>query len=296
MTDLETIFYHIDNFCKDFEKQFEKNLLSNGKNIRKRKLSLTTSEAITISICYHLSGYKTFKGFYTKHVLIYMQNDFKNLVSYVRFIELRKKIVIPALLFLVIRQLSNCSGISFIDSFKLSVCHIRRVYSHKTLEKIASRGKTSVGWFYGMKVHLVINHKGEIVSFYITTGSTADNNATVLFKLTKDLFGKFFGDKGYIVNPEIYKKLFTEGKQLITKIRSNMKNKLMHMTDKILLKKRGIVETVGDVLKDHLNMEHTRHRSIWGFFLNIFTTLSAYQFRDKKPSIEARIEKMLGNA
>lgn len=296
MTDLETIFYHIDNFCKDFEKQFEKNLLSNGKNIRKRELSLTASEVITISICYHLSGYKTFKDFYTKHVLIYMQNDFKNLVSYVRFIELREKIVIPALLFLITRQLSSCSGISFIDSFKLSACHIRRVYSHKTLAKVASRGKTSVGWFYGMKVHLVINHKGEIVSFYITTGSTADNNESVLFKLTKNLFGKFFGDKGYIVNPEIYKKLFTAGKQLITKIRSNMKNKLMHMTDKMLLKKRGIVETVGDILKEHLNLEHTRHRSIWGFFLNIFTTLSAYQFRDKKPSIEARIEKMLTNA
>ena len=104
--------------------------------------------------------------------------------------------------------MAECTGVSFIDSFSLNVCHNRRIYSHKVFKGIAQRGKTSVGWFYGFKLHIIINHGGEIISFYITSGNVADNNEKVLKKLTQKLFGKLYGDKGYIVRPEIFEKLY----------------------------------------------------------------------------------------
>lgn len=292
MTDLVTIFCEVDDFCKEFEKQFERRLLSKGKNIRNRNIRISLSEVMTISIWYHYSGYATFKDYYTKHVQIYLKNDF-NLVSYSRFIELRKSAIMPLLIFLTTKKLDQCTGISFIDSFKLEACHIKRSASHKTLKKLAKKGKTSMGWFYGMKVHLIINHHGDILSFYISSGNQADNNDQMLFKLTKNILGKLFGDKGYLVKAPVFEHLYQQGIHLVTKIRSNMHNKLMDITDKLLLTKRGVIESVGDILKKHLHMEHTRHRSSWGFFLHIFTSLIAYQMRNKKPSIVAQLDQKL---
>lgn len=283
MTDLITIFCEIDDFCKEFKSQ-----IKIGRKRRNRSMALTMSEIMTISIWYHYSGYKTFKDYYTKHVQVYLKNEFPKLVSYNRFIELRKTIVMPMLVFLY-TLLDSCTGVSIIDSFKLEACNIKRSSSHKTLQSIAKKGKTSMGWFYGMKVHIVINHLGEIIAFYISSGNVADNNELVLFKMTKKILGKLFGDKGYIVKPERFQKLYERGIHLITKIRENMQNKLMDFTDKLLLRKRGIIESVGDILKEHLQMEHTRHRSVWSFFLHIFTSLITYQMRDKKPSLAAKI-------
>jgi len=288
MTDLVTIFYEIDNFCKEFELQIKV-----GNKKRNRSMSLTMGEVMTLSIWYHYAGHTTFKDYYTKYVQVHLTKEFPKLVSYNRFIELRKTIVIPMLIFLYTKKLSICTGISFIDSFKLEACHIRRASSHKTLKNIANKGKTSMGWFYGMKVHIIINHCGEIISFYISSGNVADNNEQVLFKLTKKILGKLFGDKGYMINPKRFKKLYESGIHLITKIRENMQNKLMNLNDKLLLRKRGIIESVGDILKEHLHMEHTRHRSIWGFFLHIFISLTFYQMREKKPSISAEFASKL---
>ncbi len=281
MTDLTTIFVEIDDFCKDFEKQIK----IGPKKERNRKSSLTISEIMTISINFHFSGYAMFKDYYEKHVKVYLKNEFPKLVSYNRFIELRKTIVMPMLIFLCSKKLSICTGISFADSFKLEACNIKRSSSHKTLKSIAKKGKTTMGWFYGMKVHIVINHQGEIITFYISSGNVADNNEIVLFKLTKQIFGKLFGDKGYMVNPKRWAEFYENSIQLITKIKENMQNKLMDFNDKLLLSKRGIIESVGDILKKHIFIEHTRHRSILGFFLHVFTSLTAYQMRDKKPSL-----------
>jgi hypothetical protein len=292
MTDLVTIFCETDDFCKYFEKQYGKKLLSNGKGIRESAMNLSMSEVMTISIWYHYTGYATFKDYYTKHVLFYLTKEFSNLVSYNRFIELRKLIVMPSLIFLTMKKLDACTGISFIDSFSLKSCTIKRAYSHKTLKNFARLGKTSMGWFYGMKVHLIINHKGEIVSFLVSPGNIADNNEQLLFKITKNIFGKLFGDKGYLVNSPLFEKLYKKGIRLVTKIRANMKNKLMPMLDKLLLRKRGMVESVGNILKNHLYMEHTRHRSPWAFFLNLSTSLIAYQMREKKPKIALDLDQI----
>jgi len=285
MADLVSIFCEIDDFCKEFESKIEKNLLSNGNGKRNRSLSLTMSEIMTISIYYHFSGYANFKDYYTKHVEVYFKNGFPKLVSYSRFIELRKLTVMVTFIFLTTKKLSSCTGISFIDSFKLESCHIKRESAHKTMKAFAKKGKTSMGWFYGMKVHISINHKGEITCFYISPGNVADNNEELLIKITKKTFGKLFGDKGYLLNKKAFESFYKKGIHFVTKIRKNMKNKFMLFTDKLLLGKRGIIECVGGILKEHLYMEHTRHRSSWGFFLHIFTSLLAYQMREKKPSL-----------
>ena len=155
---------------------------------------------------------------------------------------------------------------------------------------MAQRGHTSVGWFYGFKTHIVVNHLGEIINFAITPGNVADNNGDVLELLMQDLFGKIFGDKGYLINPEFYRRLYEKGIQLITKIRKNMKNVLMNIADKILLRKRGTIETIIGILKEGFDVEHSRHRSQKNFFCHVLSAITAYFFKPHKPSIVQNVD------
>lgn len=282
---LVDIFYHVDEFCKVFETILKSHSIKSTKKRRNRKRRLSLSEIMTICIFYHLSGYKDFKSYYKNYVLEHMKSDFEALVSYNRFIELKKETVMPLFMFLKLYALSRCTGISFIDSFCLKASHNRRIYSHKVFKGLAKRGKTSVGWFYGFKVHFVINHLGEIIDFYLTSGNIADNNVGLLEKLTESLFGKLFGDKGYIVNKSLLQKLYDSGLQIITKVRTNMKCILMNVFDKAMLKKRGTIESVIGIFKQSLGIEHSRHRSVFNFLSHIFSALAAYCFRPNKPSI-----------
>jgi len=279
---LVNIFYHIDEFCKIFEKEMQNQMIGKARN---DKNSLSLSEIMTICIYFHYSGYKNFKSYYTKYVVMHMKSDFRPLVSYNRFIELKRDTVVPLGLFLKLCCQSKCTGISFIDSFALPVCHNRRIHSHKVFLGRAQRGATSMGWFYGFKVHFIINHDGEIINFYITPGNVADNNAKLLEKITQDLFGKLIGDKGYMVNKTLFQKLYQKGIHLITKIRENMKNILMPMADKLLLRKRGTIESVIGILKECFSIEHTRHRSPTNFLSHVFSSLIAYCFKPNKPAI-----------
>jgi hypothetical protein len=280
---LTTIFYHSDEFCKFFEKEFPIRVLSDGKNIRKRDGSLKLSEIMTIVIYYQQSGYKTFKDYYTRNDEL--KSAFPGLTSYNRFVELQQKITMPLAIFTKLYALGKCDGNSYIDSFSLSVSHQKRISSHKTFKGLAARGKTSVGWFYGFKVHVIINGWGEIIDFCITSGNVVDNNTKVIEKITEKIYGKVYGDKGYLLNPELFQKLYSKGIHIVTKIRNNMKNKLMDIGDKIMLKKRGIIESVGAILKEDLNIEHSRYRSPRSLIINVFAALAAYGFRKKKPSI-----------
>lgn len=182
------------------------------------------------------------------------------------------------------RSLGKTTGISFIDSTTLDVCHNRRIDSHKVFDGIAERGKSSTGWFYGFKLHITTNEYGEILSFYITPGNVDDRNIDLIEKLTKNLFGKLFGDKGYLSQP-VFTRLYEKGITLITKVRKNMKNKLMNIEDKLLLRKRAIIESVNDFLKNICQIEHTRHRSFINFLVNVVSGVAAYSFFQKKPSI-----------
>ena len=282
---LTTIFFHIDEFCKEYKKTIEKKTLSSrviNKGGRPRIMNL--SEVLTICIYFQCSGYHTFKRYYKDYVCNVMKKDFSSLVSYNRFVELMSEAAVPLALFAMSQNSKNITGISFIDSTKLPVCKNLRIYSHKVFKGIAARGKSSTGWFYGFKLHIIINHIGEIISFWITPGNVDDKNPKLINKLTKKLYGLLFGDKGYI-SQALFEKLFNKGIKLVTNIKKNMKNKLMELYEKLLLRKRNVIESTNNILKNTLRIEHTRHRSIINFFANTFSAVAAYSFHKNKPSI-----------
>jgi hypothetical protein len=244
---------------------------------------------MTIMVGFHLSGYGTFKYYYLNDVLNYQRSYFPGLVSYNRFVELIQGSLVPLCCFLTSR-FGQCSGISFIDSTKISVCHNRRIGSHKVMAEFAARRKTSMGWFYGFKLHLVINDQGELLGVKITAGNVDDRDPVP--ELARSLSGKLFGGRGYISQP-LFDHLWEQGVQLVTKARKNMKNKLLPLFDKILLRKRSIIESVNDQLKNISQIEHSRHRSPVNFFVNLIAGLVAYTFREKKPSLNIRLPQAL---
>ena len=141
-----------------------------------------------------------------------------------------------------------------------------------------------MGWFYGFKLHLIVNDKGELLSTMLTPGNVDDRNRSLMKNLTKNIIGKLFGDKGYLSKP-LFEFLRKQGIQLITKLKRNMKNKLIPLMDKLLLRKRALIESINDELKNMCQIEHTRHRSSMNFLVNLFSGLVAYTFFPKKPSI-----------
>ena len=206
---LTKIFYDVDNFCKKFEPKWEKILI--GKN-NKFKSSLSLSEIITILIYFHHSGYRTFKDYYTRHVMVVLKPAFSNLVSYSRFVSLIKQCIFPIFVYSQ-GCLGKATGISFMDSTILTVCHARRISSHKVFKKLAKRGKTSTGWFFGFKLHVIINERGEIINYMLTSGNVDDRKPVL--SMTKGLIGKLFCDKGYL-SQKLFIKLYKQGLQIIT--------------------------------------------------------------------------------
>jgi hypothetical protein len=243
---LLNIFCEIDDFCKSFEEKWKEQLISDGKIKRLGKSTLSMSEVMTIVVWFHISGYRTFKWYYIHHVCTHLRGEFPHLVSYSRFIELMPSAIVPLCAYLYTRR-GKVTGVSFIDSIAISVCKNQRINSHKVFYGIAQRGRNSVGWFYGFKLHLIINDRGEFLAFKLTPANVDDRKPVP--GLCKDIFGKLFGDKGYI-SQELFEQLLQAGIQLITKLRKNMKNKLMSVMDKLLLRKRAVIETVSDQLKN----------------------------------------------
>lgn len=279
------IFVHVDDFCKEFEVEIAKHQLAagNGKT-RNRKASLSDSEIITILIAFHSGHFTNLKHFYLGYVCAYYRGYFPGLVAYNRFVELQQRVAVPMMLFLKTRCLGKSQGINFIDSTHINVCHNRRIHYHKVFASVAERGQCSIGWFYGFKLHLIINDKGEILSFYLTKGNVDDRNIKLMTSMTEQIFGKLFGDKGYI-SKALAELLWGNGIQMITKPRKNMKEFNISQTDKILLRKRAIIECVNDELKNICKLQHTRHRSVNNFLMNTMGALCAYHFFPKKPSL-----------
>lgn len=277
------IFCQVHDFWKQFQAEWEKVLIQNNRRHRRRASSLCMSEVMTIAILFHFSRYRTFKDYYQKQVVKYYQHYFPGLVSYNRFVELMQACCVPLSLFLSRHRVAQTKGIAFIDSTALAVCANPRIQQHQVFADTAKRGKTSTGWFYGYKLHLVINHAGQILSFCLTPGNVDDRKPVE--HLTKDLWGKLFGDKGYI-SQNLQEKLQQNGVELITKPRRNMKQKLLDCLDKLLLRKRALIESVNDFLKNTCQIEHTRHRSKSNWLVNLIAGLVAYSFLPNKPHLK----------
>jgi hypothetical protein len=260
----------------------ERELLASGQRRRRRATRLHPAEILTILILFQQSGYRTFKGFYTQHVQVALRQEFPRALSYSRFVELMPRFLVPLAIYLH-TQRGPCTGVSFIDSTSLAVCHPARIQQHRVLAVDARRGKTSVGWFYGFKLHLVVNDRGELLAFCLTPGNTDDRRPVP--RLVRRLFGKLFGDKGYISQPLAEQLFLAQGLRLITKLRKNMRNQLLDFTDRLLLRKRALIETIIDQLKNVCQIEHSRHRSPFNFLVHLLAGLTAYCHQPKKPSL-----------
>jgi Transposase DDE domain len=209
------------------------------------------------------------------------QAEFPALVSYSRLIECLPAVLVPLSAYLRTR-LGRTRGMAFIDSLPWPVCHNRRIYSHQVFAGTAQRGKSSMGWFYGFKLHFVINDEGDLLAVRFTPGNV-DDRAPVP-GLAEGLWGKLFGDRGYL-GQELFERLEQTGVQLITKLKRNMKNKLMPLWDKLLLRKRALIESVGEQLKHVCQIAHTRHRSVYNAFVHALAALVAYTWQEHKPSL-----------
>jgi hypothetical protein len=275
------IFCVVDEFCNEFDKTTEPYLLGKPS---KRPPVMSKSEVISICLLFHLSGFRCFKHFYMFYVQRHMQAEFPRTVSYNRFVELSAGVLMPMTIFLKTCCLGTCTGISFVDSTPIRVCNNKRIKRNKVFKGIADVGKSTMGWFYGFKLHIVINDKGEILNFAITQANVDDREPLKNENFLKAVFGKLFADKGYI-SEKLTQILFVNDIHLITSIRNNMKNSLMTMYDKITLRKRSVIETVNDELKNICQLEHSRHRSFTNFIVNMIAGLIAYDFLPKKPSI-----------
>lgn len=282
MDNLLETFCYVDDVCHTVNLilAHQEHLLP--AKTRGPQAGLCHSEIVCILILFHQSNARHFKGFYTNYVKRHLRQEFPGLVSYSRFITLQKDVLLH--MWCVVQGLlGEQTGITFIDSTSLDVCHIKREKQHKVFEGFAKKSKTTTGWFFGFKLHLCVNDKGELLSFWLTAAN--DSDLSCVEKLTQGLVGKIYGDKGYI-SQELTSKLAERGLNLITKLRKNMKPKMMKSYDALMLRKRALIESVIDQLKNISQIEHSRHRSTTNFMLNLLSGLAAYGLQPKKPSLD----------
>ena len=261
------LFCVIDEFCKHFEAENAGKLLlgEDGVKRRRRKASLSDSEIMTILLFFHFGTFRNFKHYYLFFIKGTLKTYFPNAVSYNRFVELESRVFFPLMFFLNLRAFGRCTGITFVDSTMIPVCHNLRRYANKVFKGIATDGKGTMGWCHGFKLHLACNDRGEIIAFVLTGANVSDKNPKVFDVLAKRLYGKLFADKGYI-SQKLFDYLFEDGIQLVTGLR-----------------KRYIIETINDLLKNTAQIVHSRHRSVANFIMNLISALGAYCFFENKP-------------
>lgn len=295
---LDEIYYEVDEFNQLYLEKIA-GFASNINWYPKRKIGcMSMGEIMTILIFYHYSHYKNFKQYYEQYVCKDLKRDFPILVSYDRFIWYIPMTLLPMLCFHLCRcKLSTRTNNYFIDSTKIVACHPKRVHQNEVFKGIASWGKTSTGWFYGIKIHLVINNLGEIMQTCFTTGSMPDTNIGVLFYLLKDLSGWVFGDKGYLMSQAKMDFIEYDGTlDFFAKPRNNTQKsnqKFMPDEAKKMAKKRPIIETVIGLQKGVLDLEHTRHRSALNAFTHMLAAMCAYSFYQRKPKVSIQTHKAL---
>lgn len=257
------IFCIADDFCKEFEVEMAKNSLPSSPDApkRRRKRMMSDAEVITILICFHFNTYRNFKHYYLSCVCGQWRHLFLRLACF-----------------------GECTGISFVDSTCIPVIHNKREFNMKVFKGIAAKGKSTMGWYVGFKLHLLCNEKGELVNFVLTRANVDDREVSVIDTLTDKMFGKLYADKGYI-SQSLFGHLWDNGVHIVTGLRSNMKQRLMPLYDKIMLRKRSIIESINDMLKNVAQLVHSRHRSVHNFIMNLLAAMGAYCFFSTKPEV-----------
>jgi len=279
---LTSLFCDLDDFCLEFEPEWHKQLVSDSAK-PPAKCRLALSEVMTIIVYFHQSAYRDFKHYYIGLIQQHHSSDFPRLVSYNRFVELMKQALLPLTVYLKSRCMGKSTGLAFIDSTPLVVCNNLRIQSHRVFSGMAKRGKTSTGWKFGFKLHLVVSHMGELLSFCLTPSNVDDRK--LVPDLVSGLIGWLYGDKGYI-SERLVAWLADRGLNLVTKARKNMKPRLLRAFDKVMLRKRAVIESVNDQLKNISQIEHTRHRSPFNFAVNLVAGLIAYTRQPLKPHVD----------
>jgi transposase len=281
MDSLTELFCVIDDFCQAFEPEWEKRLLADGHKKRRRAASLCLSELMTLAVLVHQLRFRQFKSFYLLHAQRYLRAEFPGLPSYQRCLELLPRCIVPlSAMFEAVK--GECTGISMLDSSPIAVCDNLRIARHRVFAGIAARGKSSTGWFFGFKLHIAINHRGELLSMKVTAGNVDDRKPVAY--LCRNLFGRAYADKGYIAQ-WLVERLRLQQVEFITKVRKNMKPVERTPFDQALLRWRSLVETVFDELKNLCQVEHTRHRSYGGFLVNLMGGIIAYCQAPNKPRL-----------
>ncbi|PKH01271.1 IS982 family transposase [Psychromonas sp. MB-3u-54] len=281
MINLTDTFCDVDDFCKVFIPEWEARLITNGEIKRRRVKRMSNAEIMTIIISFHQSHYRDFKNYYLGYVAKYLKPYFPSLLSYTRFIEVMPSVMIPLNTYLT-TLFRKPTGIAFIDSTKIAVSHIIRAKRNKVFNGTAKHGKGTMGSFFGFKLHLIVNHLGDILSVKRTEGNVEDRNP--VSDMVSALSGKLYGDKGYL-GKALADKLQDKGVELITNVRKKMKKVAISKCDKAMLSKRYLIETINDQVKNISYVEHNRHRSITGLVANMLGGLIAYSLQKNKPSI-----------
>lgn len=281
--DITHLYCFVDDFTQGIKKEWKAYVVGQeGREIRKptRIPELSESEIMTIILMFQESPCRNFKFFYHAYLQWY-QEEFPKLPSYERFVSLKPRVLCLLILLLFVLLVPG-KGMGYMDATSLAVCHNKRIYGHKVFKGLASLGKTTKGWFFGFKLHLIVDLQGNLMRIKVTGGNIDDRK--VVDEMSQHLNGFLFADKGYI-DQKLFLRLFKRGLKLVTGIKKNMKNKLMPLQEKLLLRKRSLIETVFDYLKNKFQLEHTRHRSVWNAFIHIISTLIVYQMKATKPSI-----------
>ena len=278
---LDDLCCNVDDFCRLLLPDWHRQQRQYGERKRLRGCRLAVSEIMPILIHFHHSQYRNFKAYYLLPRCRHLADAFPNWLSYNRLVAVIPTVLMPLCVYLHTRK-GQATGIAFIDATSLVVCPNRRIDSHKVFTQVARRGKTAVGWFYGFKLHRVVNDCGEWLAFPITPGNVDDRKPVP--QLVKGLAGKLFGDRGYI-SQKRFETLLEQHRPLITKLRKTMRNKLLPLSDKLLLRKRALLETINDQLKNISQIEPTRQRSVINSMVNLLAGWVAYTHQPKKPSL-----------
>lgn len=244
-----------------------------------KRRNLSTTELVSLALFFQFTGHRSWRDFY-KYIKTHYRQDFPDLPSYRNFVAAMNALSPYAVILLqafcaLFRQTTPATAAKFADSTNLPVCSIKREFSHQVMKLFATKSKTTMGWFYGLRLHVLCNELMQILECRITTATVGERAA--LESMWNYIFGLIVADAGYL-GQEFQTRARSLGKQLLTGARANMK-KLLTKKQHELLQLRQVIETIFSVLKTRLGLGSTLPRSPLGHFARYVWCLAAYQLK-----------------